>query len=73
MMSSNDSNNSRKLVPLLTRTTILILCAVLFWLYLVGDAAAPTTKLALIGGVVGVIGYTGLLFSKTGSKSAAIS
>lgn len=72
-MSSRDAKSSHKFVPLLTRTTILILCAVLFWLYFVGDATAPTTRLALIGGVVGVIGYTGLLFSKTETRSPASS
>jgi hypothetical protein len=70
-MSSHDTKNDRNLVPLLTRATVLILSAVLFWLYFVGDVAAPTAKLAFVGGVVGVISYTGLLFTKMESTSPA--
>ncbi len=65
-MSSHDTKNNRNFVPLLTRATILILSAVLFWLYFVGDVADPTAKLAFFGGVIGVISYTGLLFMDTG-------
>jgi len=64
-MCSSKTNENRTLTsPLLGRETILILCAVLFWLFFNHDAGPPSATIALCGAVVGLISYVGLVFSQ---------
>ena len=59
-MQSQDTANN---LPIIGRTTILILCGLLIWLFFVSDAGSVPAKLALFGGVAGIVSYLGLLFS----------
>jgi hypothetical protein len=59
-MPLQDTTDNARIIG---RTTILILCGLLFWLSFASDAGSASAKVAMFGGVAGVVGYLGLLFS----------
>jgi hypothetical protein len=65
------SNSVKVTSPVLGRTTILILSAVLFWMFLVGPDGAMSTNCALFGSAVGVVSYVGFLVPSLRNSSAA--
>jgi hypothetical protein len=64
------SNKTKGSSPLLGRPTILILSAVLFWLFLVGPDGSMSSKCALFGSAVGLVSYVGFLIPSLRISSA---
>ena len=62
MDSPREKSGNSFNVPMLGRTTILILSVVLFWIFINGEPDVRSTEFALFGSAIGAVSYFGLVF-----------